>query len=85
MMGRGKSVHLIEKIKRIAHHDRGQRFLTDGAHISTKFVVVVPLLSEVDRYMAALPELDFRDPQPIDNRKYWGLKKLIEGGRKEIR
>ena len=53
IMGQGKTTFLIDLIRR-------KRWET----MSPKFLVVVPLLSEVDRFTAELPELNFRNPQP---------------------
>jgi hypothetical protein len=80
IMGKGKTTFLIDRIRRIDAADQHQRWETSGEHVSTKFLVVVPLLSEVDRFTAALPNLNFRDPQPIEGRKLHHLKTLVEQG-----
>jgi hypothetical protein len=80
IMGKGKTTYLIDRIRQIDIEDQRRRFETDGEHVSTKFLVVVPLLSEVDRFHAALPDLHFKDPQPIHGRKLYHLSKLIEDG-----
>jgi hypothetical protein len=81
IMGKGKTTFLIDRIKRIDTEDQRKRYETSGAHVSTKFLVVVPLLGKVDRFTAALPSLDFRDPQPVEGRKLDHLKTLISEGR----
>jgi hypothetical protein len=45
-----------------------------------RFLYVAPLLSEVDRLMNACPDLRFKDPQPVEGRKFYHLKSLIEKG-----
>jgi hypothetical protein len=80
IMGKGKTTFLIDHIRGIASEDRTKRWQTDGEYVSTKFLVVVPLLSEVDRFTSALPDLDFRDPQPIEGRKLHHLKTLVSEG-----
>ena len=42
---------------------------------------MVPLLTEVDRFTTALPNLNFRDPQPVEGRKLHHLKTLVSEGR----
>jgi hypothetical protein len=77
IMGKGKTTFLIDRIRHIDTEDQRKRWETDGEHVSTKFLVVVPLLSEVDRFTAALPSLNFRDPQPVEGRKLHHLKTLV--------
>jgi hypothetical protein len=79
-MGKGKTTFLIDRIRRIDTEDQRKRWQTSGEHVSTKFLVVVPLLTEVDRFTSALPDLDFRDPQPIEGRKLHHLKTLVSEG-----
>ena len=81
IMGSGKTTFLIDRIRRINDEDRRKRWESDGEHVSTKFLVVVPLLTEVDRFTTALPDLAFRDPQPVEGRKLHHLKTLISEGR----
>ena len=80
LMGLGKTTFLIKRIRQINIEDQRKRWETNGEHVSTKFLVVVPLLSEVDRFKEALPELNFRDPQPIEGRKLHHLKTLVSDG-----
>lgn len=42
--------------------------------------MIVHDLSEVDRFTAACPALDFKDPQPVHGRKLYGLQALAEAG-----
>ncbi|MEO9737668.1 MAG: DEAD/DEAH box helicase family protein, partial [Lentilitoribacter sp.] len=79
VMGSGKTTHIIKHINETyqqdlkANFDRGQR--------PTKFLVVTPLLSEVERFRSSCPMLDFRDPQPIEGRKLHHLETLVREGR----
>lgn len=54
-MGQGKTTFLIDRIKRIDTEDQRKRYETAGEHVSTKFLVVVPLLTEVDRFHPGPP------------------------------
>jgi hypothetical protein len=73
IMGQGKTTFLIDLIRR-------KRWET----MSPKFLVVVPLLSEVDRFTAELPELNFKNPQPIEGRKLHHLKTLVSDGQNVV-
>jgi hypothetical protein len=84
IMGKGKTTFLIDRIRQIDTEDQRKRWETAGEHVSTKFLVVVPLLSEVDRFTAALPSLNFKDPQPVEGRKLHHLKTLISDGQNVI-
>jgi hypothetical protein len=64
IMGKGKTTFLIDRIRQIDTEDQRKRWETAGEHVSTKFLVVVPLLSEVDRFTAALPSLNFKALNP---------------------
>lgn len=80
IMGKGKTTFLIDRVRQINTEDQRRRWETSGEHVSTKFLVVVPLLSEVDRFTEALPGLNFRDPQPVEGRKLHHLKTLVDNG-----
>ena len=84
IMGKGKTTFLIDRIRQIDTEDQRKRWETAGEHASTKFLVVVPLLSEVDRFTAALPNLNFKNPQPIEGRKLHHLKTLISEGQNVV-
>lgn len=79
IMGSGKTTHIINHINDtyrsdlIASLETGQR--------PTKFLVITPLLSEVDRLRSSCPKLDFRDPQPVEGRKLHHLEMLVREGR----
>lgn len=86
-MGSGKTTHIISHIN--ATH---QAFLlagfdpdreTDPGHETkaSRFLVITPLLSEVDRFTKACPALDFRNPQPVEGRKLHHLATLVREGR----
>ena len=61
------------------HHDVALSFI-DPDHRPKRFIVVVPLLSEVERIGTSCPDLRFKDPQPIHGQKLYHLEKLIEDG-----
>ena len=84
IMGKGKTTFLIDRIKHIDTEDQRKRWETAGEHVSTKFLVVVPLLSEVDRFTESLPNLNFKNPQPIEGRKLHHLKTLISEGQNVV-
>lgn len=79
IMGSGKTTHIINYINET--HQRELVASLDGHIKPTKFLVVTPLLSEVDRFIASCPKLDFRDPQPVEGRKLHHLSTLIREGR----
>ncbi|NBJ12568.1 hypothetical protein [Microvirga arsenatis] len=57
----------------------GQSF-TDPSHEPSRFLYVAPLLSEVDRITKACPDLNFRNPQPVEGRKLHHLSTLLDEG-----
>lgn len=80
IMGAGKTTYIIDYMNR-AHEKAIGDLLSDRSTAQPpKFLYVTPLLDEVDRVKAMCPMLDFRDPQPIHGRKYFGLDVLIEEG-----
>lgn len=78
IMGSGKTTYLHDYINCV----QSQNYIgmQDEVFQPSKFLVVVPLLSEVDRIKSACPTLHFKDPQPIQGRKLYGLKSLIKEG-----
>ena len=78
IMGAGKSTFILNQLRR--WHDEDQSKVWEDGHSPRNFLVVVPLLSEVDRFTEALPELRFKDPQPVEGRKLHHLRTLIEAG-----
>lgn len=76
MMGTGKSTWIIDHM----NETYAQVFDDDFQGDLPKYVVVVPSLSEVDRFTAACPALNFRDPEPIEGRKLYGLETLLKEG-----
>jgi hypothetical protein len=46
-----------------------------------KYLYVTPMLAEVARVQSHCATLDFRDPQPIEGRKLYHLKTLLEEGK----
>lgn len=78
IMGSGKSTYIINHMNTSYLRQQGSVF-TDNPD-STKYLVVVPLLSEVDRFTSACSGLDFRNPQPIQGKKLYHLEALIDEG-----
>lgn len=79
IMGSGKSTYIINHMNTSRERQLASVF-TDQPD-NTKYLVVVPLLSEVDRFTIGCPELDFRNPQPIEGKKLHHLETLIGEGR----
>ncbi len=79
IMGSGKTTYVINMIN--AQHTKGlTESFANPEHEVTKFLVVVPLLSEVDRFIHSCPDLRFKNPQPIHGKKLYHLDKLVEEG-----
>lgn len=74
IMGSGKTSVMVTTMNH-QHHEAASRGATPP-----KFIYVTPILSEVDRITSACPALSFKNPQPINGRKYWGLQELIKSG-----
>jgi hypothetical protein len=79
IMGSGKSTYVINMLNDAWLADMAKGF-NDPDHKNRKFLVVVPLLDEVDRFKSACPDLRFKDPQPVHARKLYHLDLLIEAG-----
>ncbi len=75
MMGTGKTTWIIDHINQTYG-----AALFDEAMTVPKYLVVVPSLSEVERFIAACPALGFRDPQPVEGKKLWHLETLVNEG-----
>lgn len=79
-MGSGKTTWMLNHIK--AQHLKDlSASLSSGITIQKRYIYITPTLSEVDRVVAECSELDFRNPEPIEGRKYFHLEKLISEGR----
>ncbi len=79
IMGSGKTTYVINMIN--AQHTKNvAESFANHEHKHDKFLVVVPLLSEVDRLTHACPDLRFMNPQPVHGRKLYHLEKLVEDG-----
>ncbi len=79
IMGSGKTTYVIDMIN--AQHDKDvAESFANPDHEPTKFLVVVPLLSEVDRFVHSCPDLRFKDPQPVHGKKLYHLDKLVDEG-----
>ncbi len=80
IMGAGKTTYIIDHMNR-AHEKALGDLLSDRSTAQPpRFLYVTPLLEEVDRIKTMCPALQFRDPQPIHGRKYFGLDTLIDEG-----
>jgi len=79
IMGSGKSTYIINHMNTSCQQQLGSVF-TDKPD-TTKYLVVVPLLSEVDRFTASCPSLEFHNPQPIEGKKLHHLETLVKQGR----
>ena len=71
---------MLKKINQEYEAGIAQAF-TNSLHKDPRYLYITPSLAEVDRVTQACPSLDFRDPEPIEGRKYYHLDKLIEEGR----
>src|SRR4051812_48087318 len=79
IMGSGKSTYVINMLNEAWTNDQAQSFINDH-HQSQRFIVVVPLLTEVDRFTKACPNHYFKNPQQIHGQKLYHLEKLIADG-----
>ena len=79
IMGSGKTTYVINMINSQHNKDLAEGF-SNHNHQATKFLVVVPLLSEVDRFTNSCPDLRFKNPQPVQGKKLYHLEQLIEEG-----
>jgi len=79
IMGSGKTTHVINMINTQHAQDLAEVF-TNPTNQQTKYLVVVPLLTEVERFTKSCPELRFKNPQPIHGKKFYHLHQLVEQG-----
>ncbi len=79
IMGSGKTTYVINMINTQYAKDLAESFANPD-HEPTKFLVVVPLLSEVDRFTHSCPDLRFKNPQTVHGKKYYHLQQLVEQG-----
>jgi hypothetical protein len=79
VMGSGKTTYMINDMNQCYNSLVTPSF--EGTDYEMpKFIYVAPLLSEVDRITNACPNLNFRDPQPVESRKLYHLESLIAEG-----
>ena len=78
-MGSGKTTYMT-KLMNEAHTQALGKSFTDPSHEPVRFLYVAPLLTEVDRISTACPDLNFRNPQPVEGRKLHHLSTLIDEG-----
>lgn len=79
IMGSGKTSFIINYVNTTYKEYVGSMFDEEPLE-APKFLYVAPLLSEVDRITEACPDLNFRDPQPVQCRKLYHLETLVEQG-----
>lgn len=79
IMGSGKTTYVINMINTQHTNDLAESFANRN-YEPTKFLVVVTLLSEVDRFTHSCPDLRFKNPQTIHGKKYYHLQQLVEQG-----
>jgi hypothetical protein len=75
LMGLGKTSYILKMLNESYAQDLGREFCD-----RRKFLIVVPLLTEVDRFTLACPGLQFKNPQQIEGRKLYDLERRIEAG-----
>jgi hypothetical protein len=80
IMGSGTTTYVIDMLNRRHAEELADGFRDPSHHRSSKFLIVVPLLTEVGRFTAARPDLGFKNPQPVHGKKLYHLEKLIEDG-----
>lgn len=80
IMGSGKSTWMMDHINQYHTEDLAQAFMGNPSATERRYLYITPLLEEVDRVIAACPDLDFRDPQPIEGKKYYDLENLLRAG-----
>ena len=85
IMGSGKTNHILKKV--LGDHSRdkfefecrtGENYLT--REYRKKYLIVVPLRSEIVRFKKALQSMFFHDPQPVHGHKLYHLDRLIKDG-----
>lgn len=80
IMGSGKTTWMMDHIKQQHFNVIGSSFGT-GSLTAPRYLYITPTLDEVDRVTAECAALDFRNPEPVDGKKYYHLEKLIQEGR----
>ncbi len=78
IMGSGKTTWMLNYLN--AEFDPPFSRLRGPTFDPPRYLYVAPMLAEVDRVKAYCPSLNFRDPQPIEGRKLYHLKTLLEEG-----
>ena len=79
IMGSGKTTYMINYIN-LCHNNAVSLSFDNDSHDPPKFMYVTPLLSEADRITTQCPNLEFRNPQPVEGRKLHHLESLIGRG-----
>jgi len=79
IMGSGKTSYIINLINNSHERDLSQSFINDE-HQPQRYIVVVPLLTEVERIRSSCPNLRFKDPKPGHGQKLYHLEQLIDDG-----
>lgn len=79
IMGSGKTSWMINKINNDYTHALSGEFTT-GNQNYPKYLYITPTLDEVDRVTRECPDLEFKNPEPVNGRKYWHFEKLVREG-----
>ncbi len=74
IMGKGKSTWLINTI------NKDYSLSPFNGHRPKKYIILTMYLDEVDRFISGCRIADFKSPEPIHGRKYFGLNRLINDG-----
>lgn len=79
LMGTGKTTYALNMMEEAHLRELGQLFGNEEPE-QARFLYIAPTLNEVERVIEALPDLDFRDPVPVNGRKANHLNTLVEEG-----
>ena len=74
IMGEGKSTWLMNTI------NKDYSLSPFNGHRPKKYIILTMYLDEVDRFISGCRIADFKSPEPIHGRKYFGLNRLIKDG-----
>lgn len=79
IMGSGKTTYVINMINQSYVDDMSKSFIDENDR-PTKYIIVVPLLTEVERVISACPDLRFKEPRAIHGQKLYHLDQLVGDG-----
>lgn len=75
IMGSGKTTWMIDRINK--HHWQATE---DSTTVKPKYIYITPTLDEVDRVTEACSLAEFKNPQPVNGKKYWHFETLVREG-----